>query len=391
LPTLISALRSAVRDAPQDLDHHSTSTLLFAASEGRPGSAESFLALFRALRADRTIGPLEGSIQITGGFGQSIDLPYIAWWLIKRSRDATPSRALRAVRRSIRVGTVTLTRFVAIEGLPIGTSLTLGKRLKLVPWDQLPGSPRKDSIWRQFAMAPSFHHPSSVLVRKETYEVRHVARGVRLPPSRAIDITPLDDALLILALATASAPAALAVWFESPTWTPVQITGLMIPYFEGFAVATAPQAGWASRAKRLWASFAKKSPKDRDRFRLVLQRLVSAERRRTLVDRAIDLGISLEALFLSDLEGDRAELGFRLRLRASRLLRKSATDRREVFDLLGTAYSLRSQAVHTGRVPEKVKGVHTAEILTRTLELVRESLRLLLRTGPVDWTAMTLT
>ena len=53
-------------------------------------------------------------------------------------------------------------------------------------------------------------------------------------------------------------------------------------------------------------------------FRVPLERLNMAIRRVSQVDSAIDTGIALEALFLSDQSDDRGELTFRLRVRGAR-------------------------------------------------------------------------
>jgi hypothetical protein len=70
-----------------------------------------------------------------------------------------------------------------------------------------------------------------------------------------------------------------------------------------------------------------------------------------LVDRAIDLGIALEALLLHD--SDNAELSYRLRLRGARLLDGDLAARRSTKQLLNDIYKLRSKAVHTGMIPER--------------------------------------
>ena len=64
------------------------------------------------------------------------------------------------------------------------------------------------------------------------------------------------------------------------------------------------------------------------------------------MDLAIDLRIALESLFLD--EGNNAELGFRLALRAAWYLGAEGHERTQIFDAIREAYNIGSKAVHTG-------------------------------------------
>ena len=112
----------------------------------------------------------------------------------------------------------------------------------------------------------------------------------------------------------------------------------------------------------------------------------------------VDVMVAAEALYLSDLGPD--ELGFRLALRASVFSDPDRLNmtRREVFDLMKSAYVVRSKIVH-GDEPKpkdlKVKGalVGLVEFVQATEEVVRQGLREALnRTAewPPDWDGMTL-
>jgi Apea-like HEPN len=70
------------------------------------------------------------------------------------------------------------------------------------------------------------------------------------------------------------------------------------------------------------------------------------------VDRAIDLGIALEALLLHDYSGH-TELSYRLRLRGALLLGGDLAARRSTKKLLNDIYGIRGKAVHTGTISER--------------------------------------
>jgi hypothetical protein len=135
---------------------------------------------------------------------------------------------------------------------------------------------------------------------------------------------------------------------------------------------------------------------------LALRRLSYQAYRQRAEDEMVDILVAAEALYLSDLGP--SELGFRLALRASAFsdAAKLGMTRREVFDLMKAAYSVRSKIVH-GDEPEhkdmKVKGVPKPlpDFVQASEEVVRQGLRQALaeaaspkRKWPPDWDGLTL-
>lgn len=108
-------------------------------------------------------------------------------------------------------------------------------------------------------------------------------------------------------------------------------------------------------------------------------------RRLSPVDAAIDLGIVLETLFLQDRSDERAELTFRLQVRAARYLAADPQERRRIYTLVGNLYKLRSKATHRGRVGEKIRGVPVQDLLDQGFGLAAVTLGRLISTGDPDW------
>jgi hypothetical protein len=110
-------------------------------------------------------------------------------------------------------------------------------------------------------------------------------------------------------------------------------------------------------------------------------------RRPDPVDAAIDLGITLESLFINNPE--RGELTFQLRLRAARVLGRDEEDRARVFTLVNELYSVRSAAVHSGVIPT-TRGT-IPDLLKAGFELAAQAITTFLQTGePQDWTKIIL-
>jgi hypothetical protein len=135
---------------------------------------------------------------------------------------------------------------------------------------------------------------------------------------------------------------------------------------------------------------------------LALRRLSYQALRERIEDEMVDVLIAAEALYLSD--SGFQELNFRLALRAAALCdpRKLDMSRREVFDLMKSAYAVRSKIVH-GEAPKakdvKVKEaqVPLADFIQAIEGVVRQGLREALTraanptsTWPPDWDDMTL-
>ena len=107
------------------------------------------------------------------------------------------------------------------------------------------------------------------------------------------------------------------------------------------------------------------------------------------VDKMIDLGIALEALYLLDTD-DKSELSFRLRLRASWHLGKDGEHRKKLLKKFGDIYRCRSIAVHSGQLGKTAKfggkTVPISELIECGQDLCRESILKVLKKGEFpDW------
>jgi hypothetical protein len=122
-------------------------------------------------------------------------------------------------------------------------------------------------------------------------------------------------------------------------------------------------------------------------LRIPLDRLHRVLRQGSIVDKAIDLGIALEALLLHDIKSTE-QLGFRLRLRGSLLLGGDLETRHQQMRSLRDVYVLRSTAVHQGRLEETERNRVT---LNEGLRICAKLLHLLIdRGGEVDFTTLEL-
>lgn len=126
------------------------------------------------------------------------------------------------------------------------------------------------------------------------------------------------------------------------------------------------------------------------KLHIAINRWIQSKTNRSDVDKIIDLGIALEALYLS--EGTKEQLTLQFRLRASWYLGKDKEHRRKLIDEFKAIYDLRSQAVHSGKIPKTVKirkgedPTATSEFIAKAQDLCRDSILKILEDGEFpDW------
>jgi hypothetical protein len=280
---------------------------------------------------------------------------------------------------------------LAIAGIKLERRCDLGHSIELLPWNELPASYQKNWIFQHFTLGVGFHNPEAVLIRREILPRLHVLETELEQYTQTIDNSDLDDVLLCAGLVGPIAPYALASWLEPPEWAPVIGGSYSMPHFEGrFASHRQWPANACDQIRTLYDAFLGLDNNRKAIMRLPMQRLNSAMRRRSAVDAAIDLGIVLESLFLRDIADERGELTFRLKVRAARLLGNDLEDRNHLFKVFGDLYSIRSKAVHTGRVPDVVRSTPIRQLLETGFDLASQSIIRFLLEGEPDWNLVTL-
>ena len=131
------------------------------------------------------------------------------------------------------------------------------------------------------------------------------------------------------------------------------------------------------QAKDLYKVLDKQDPNLKNKLQIPINRWLKSKTSRTNIDKIIDLGIAFESLYLSD-RGANSELSFQFRLRASWYLGKDKADREMLMDEFKAIYTLRSKAVHTGKIPQTVKirskSVPISEFIPKSQDLCRQSI-----------------
>ena len=144
------------------------------------------------------------------------------------------------------------------------------------------------------------------------------------------------------------------------------------------------------KAKCLYEKLANPHSEIAKKLQIPIDRWIKSKAEDNPVDKIIDLGIALEALYLPKNKTD--QLSLSLRLRAAWHLGKNKAHRKELIDEFDAIYTLRSEAVHNGELSPKVKirkgnkakqgtSIPTSEFILRAQELCRDSIIKILEDG----------
>ena len=125
-----------------------------------------------------------------------------------------------------------------------------------------------------------------------------------------------------------------------------------------------------------------------EKLRIPIDRWVKSKTDKDPVDKIIDLGIAFEALYVPD--SGRGEIRFKLAVRAAWHLGKDKDDRNKLLTKFKQIYDHRSNAVHSGKLDEKVKfggeRIPISEFIEKAQDLCRESIMKILEDGQYpDW------
>jgi Apea-like HEPN len=360
------------------------------AYSGSERADQSALDLLEALRQEPELKKFDGKwVHVLDVAAQTLEYWHLALWLLTRARSTNSHQALSDLARYLEVSEIPCEAALVVSGLEPESSYEMGSEISFIPWTDLRLSSQKQSVHERFVFGGLFNVPTGVLIRELNFKKRYIsqadyAAALSNEKPDSVDWIELHDCLMCLALVGPSAPHVLASWLTAAEWAPIWFGQMQLPLLEGWAISQKLSTEGAEVGRQLFEKFRSADVKFQKHLRLVMQRLIRASRRVTPVDAAIDLGISLESLYVGN---EKDELSYRLRIRAARLLGNDKAHQIEIFNLLKNVYDLRSKAVHTGDIEMKSKGGRSVqEILQAGHSLAAETARRFIVNGKIpDW------
>lgn len=297
---------------------------------------------------------------------------------------------------------------LAISGIEVEQPIELSGGIRLIPFSALPTSHVKFTLAppalnsRELEqvgiLPPMFRYrrsgiePTSALVRDtEIYPKAQRPEDQYAYPQMTDD---LREACECLTLVFGCTPLPNAHWMEVASWVPCAGwlgSGWSDPIHDVINPTTCKlSVEQGKEALAVHTSFMRLPRDVRKKLRVPIQRLNQARRRQQSADKAIDLGIAMEALLLGDQES-RDQLALAFRLRGAWYLGTDKADRERLVSLFSAIYACRSGAVHTGalgahiEVPRRGKA-EAASFLKEADELCTRTIRKIIDAGTFpDW------
>jgi Apea-like HEPN len=358
---------------------------------------EATIELARKLEIEPEFAGLP-SRSVRNGRGSSAVLPdMVAQKMLYIARERDAAAAVAWLRKIPTLNRGSGGAVKALYGVDCSGRIALSDDILLVPYLDLPQSSTRDWIHEEHIRSAEWGRlrtftpaPKAALLRPGTIEPLTVEVGADLftsPSSRWFD--DLDTAALLLALVPKAIPLEAAHWFnfDDPDVALLCESGIHVGT-EAPPWNTVPVQVTSEAVTGLLSAYRRMSKGDQNRIDLALRRVIRARGERNPANRAIDLSIVLEVIFMN---ADRDEHSYKISLRVSRLLKTSYSDRRKTFVEVRKLYDMRSSMVHRSSASNSwsIDGkMYTAYELVESVDLIcADAIRKFLDLGeiPSDW------
>ncbi len=344
-----------------------------------------FAAFARGLPSHPDLSIFDNMVQWHACSGTVMSLDSLARWLIKRANIVGVRCAIEDLERYVKSETVPALEVMALAGVTVAELVKLSDGVSLCPLDMLPdgSGSLKQLVADDFGGRWRRAKPAAFLQRCLSYPRQHLPHNEAPKYQQEPGSVGLEDVRLCMTAIGPSTPVAVASWIQDEEWVPGSEGGGFAHLQESIDMGGVPigesVSDW-STLPALYRQWVARTEAEKKHLRIALSRLNFAMRRLQPVDAAIDLGIAMDALFLSE-RAERGEHTFTLRLRAARWLGADKAARVRVAKAFSALISLRGSAVHSGTVRDK----QGREILSQGFDLMGQALRRAISEGLPDW------
>lgn len=343
------------------------------------------------------------------GFGANrVDFPNLVRWLLYVTSEEGVDAAVGKLESYIEIDYTPAQQYLAISGIEVGSIIELSDSIKLIPFDSIPSCAPRDYLdppilkparLKEIGIPPAYimtqpkpHIPKAALVKNTKLIPKYFSEEDR--PVFFDDGRQLYEACELLTLVGNSAPVPLSHWFVLDEAVPCAQflgSGWSSPVHDLISTESYVLTdGDVKYLKATYGKYVRLEQSIKDSLRIPMLRLNQARRKQNIADKAIDLGVAFEALFLND-RSHKEQISFTFRLRASWFLAATKTERRSLVNLFNKLYECRSKAIHTGHLDEKVKQkgmppIPTSEFLKQAdLACVKTISKIIDEAGFPDW------
>lgn len=337
------------------------------------------------------------SIADSPSSGSGLPAEHLGRMLVARARHEEAAEVLHSFFALVESNVVELSEVHVLWGLRPAKPVSLPEGLQLVALEDAPPSLLRDRYLcvPERLDAPLADHPA-VVPRPGAALVRRLEHGpVFLPApefgrhsaSREAATEEMLDVVRILTALLRRPVFPLAHGYVLDEATPLWLGGGWggQSIYGSFQAAHEPEDLDSDRLTSGVAAYLGSNEALRSGLRTALERLRAAYIHPWFHERAMDLGIALEAtLFAGDRSSYTGELAYRFKIRGTLLLGGDASERRRTAELLSQIYKLRSRVAHGGRSPHGNNAEQT--VISKSLELCCRLVEAMVMRGSVpDW------
>lgn len=329
--------------------------------------------LVAAIKAHPDIASVLGKCLNTGGGGAQLTDAGLGIWLLTEASKTSGAGAVALLREFLGSPHCSSTEYLAFSGLEVASRLQLTEDIDIVPIADLPESELTISLadpeWEYFGRTKSGQVRRKTCTVLSSFGTKTVhsnplvataalRRRRRLVPNlvdeSAMSLgleSELAELIAPLAVITSAAIFPIAYWAAADTKVPLSDSAGWAEWdhlkaLRQFATSRGRESeiiAFLQRYRSCPSDFRAKLKTPMDRFNRSLAAIGA-------IDIAIELGVALEALLLTDLQpNDQISLAFRLR--GAWLLGRDAIERRDLSKQFLDIYGCRSSAVHKGTMP----------------------------------------
>ncbi|TAN63297.1 hypothetical protein EPN18_02765 [bacterium] len=340
-----------------------------------------------------------------GSMWKAVPQEQLLRWVLYTASKQGSEKTIKKLNDFLSMDYTPATEVLAVSGIEVEDEISLPEGCRLLPFSQLPLSLSKDLLdppnlklerFNQLTgvsnhVLQRFHKPpTAAIIRKIQLTPKYI-KNEEFPLTNyqgeqtKIDLFELCECLTIIGKCAAQP---VGHWHDMEGWVPIQwlTGGCYFPPLDNInSIMYKIPATQTSEVSSLCRDFFNLKSDVREKLRVPIQRLNQSRRRQNLADKAIDVGVSFESLFL----GDRLyneQISFTFRLRGAWFLGRDKQERLNLINIFNKMYECRSISVHTGKLDAtiKVKGrvqIETKKFLEEADALCVSSIKKIIHSG----------
>lgn len=350
--------------------------------------------VLQALSADTRVQGLVNTMISKGSSAARFEIKDLAMWFLWASNEFGPKSAEKNLNLFLDSAEIEVICTLWVLGIETTTTLDLGEGYQIVPVSEMPLSSDSEYYMQheRYRSGRMDAKPKAALTK--IVKIRKTWTDEPLPDAEPkTEFWLAHQRLSELALLLNAISGVSCVAFYQTAYFQKDMpmgtfggSGGGAPIHDIYGLGSTPiTQGLTSEIGKLHQSFQKLNKKEKQRVSMALSRLSQAKRRFNIPDKILDLCIALEMLLLAD-NKSHEQLALSFRLRGSWLIATNHDERKNVYGLLKSIYTFRSQVAHSGALKREADIKHIREFFPEYAGITERIIQTCILTPTPDWT-----